>query len=106
MIRIRCARPIGLVTAIAVRRQRCVVVVGVALCARNSRVRSGQRKHRGVIEGRRAPRGRRVAQRTIGRESRSCVVRIRGAVEVGLMASIAGCRRSRIDIVDMAGGAR
>lgn len=62
MIRIRRAIPIGLVASVARRGERRVVVVCMALRTGQSRVSSGQWKRRVVvIERRRAPRARRMA---------------------------------------------
>jgi len=49
---------IGLVARIAVGRDCCVVVVCVALCARQRGMCAGEREDGGVIEGRCRPRGR------------------------------------------------
>ena len=49
--------PVRLVAAVAGGRQRCVVVVGVALRACHRCMRSRQREYRGVIEARRYPCG-------------------------------------------------
>ena len=76
MIRIRRAIPISLVAPVTRRRQRRVVVVCMALRARNRGVSASQWERRVVvIERRRAPRTRRMADRAICRESRSHVIR-------------------------------
>lgn len=59
---IRRSGPVGTMASITIRRQGCVVIVGVALCAGNGSMRPGQRKDRCVIESRRRPRHRRVAK--------------------------------------------
>lgn len=87
--RIGCALPVGLMASEARRGQRCVVVVHMALSARNRRMCAGQWKHRGVIEGGRGPVGRCVAERTVGRESGGSVRWIGGAGEVSLVAAVA-----------------
>lgn len=51
VIGVRGASPIRLVASVAVCRQRCVVVIGVALCARHRGVGASQREYRRVIEG-------------------------------------------------------
>jgi len=94
MIRIRRAIPIGLVAPVARRGQRRVVVICMALCTGQRRVCAGQWKRRVVvIERRRAPRTRRMADRTICRETRGHVIRICCAVEIRLVAGIAGSWR-------------
>jgi len=68
---IRGSREIHLVAAIAGRWQRGVVVIGVALCARDSNVRTGQRERCVVvIKGRCCPGRGVVASSTCGREAR------------------------------------
>ena len=63
------ALEVGLVTAEAGRRQRRVVVVGMALRARNCCMRTGQRENRCVVKARRRPGGRSVAERAVARKS-------------------------------------
>lgn len=55
MIWIRGSGEISLVASVTSRRQGCVVVVGVALCAGNRGMRSSQWKHRSMIERRCRP---------------------------------------------------
>ena len=57
MVWIGCTLPVRLMAAVAGGRQRCVVVVGVALRACHRCMRSRQREYRGVIEARRYPCG-------------------------------------------------
>ena len=66
----RCALPLSDVAAVAVSRQRpAVISTHMAQRAGHGRVRPGQRKRgRAVIERRRGPIGRRVADRTVLRE--------------------------------------
>ena len=94
MIGVCGAVPVSLVAAVTRSRQRCVVVVGVALRAGDRRMRTCQREPRVVvIERRRAPTTRRMADRAVGREARRYVVRIRCAAVVGLVARVTsrGC---------------
>ena len=60
---------IGLVAGVAISCQCCVVVVGVASCARDRSVETSQREHGGVIERRRSPVAGGVAERAIGGEA-------------------------------------
>lgn len=95
---------VSLVASVAARRQRAgVVVVHVTGCAGHGHVRAGQRKFRGVvIERGPSPARRGVAKRAIGRESAGNVGRVRGSVEVGLMAGNASGRRVAVVVVGMA----
>ena len=70
---------------------QAVVAVHVTLLALHGGVEAGEREAgRGVIEGSAAPIRRGVAVLATGRESGRHVRRIRGAVEVGLVATDAG----------------
>lgn len=100
--RIGCALPIRLMAAVARRRQSRVVVVRVALCARHSRMRPGQREYRSMIEGGRRPVCRRVAERAVRGKSCRNVRGIVGAGEVSLVTSVAGRRQRRVVVVHMA----
>ena len=75
------------------------VTVRVALQTRHVRVRSGEREaRRVVVEGRRLPCTLIVAGRTVRREARTGMVRIRGRVEVRQVARITVRRRTRIPV--------
>lgn len=86
--------PVGLMASVAVSRQCCVVVVGVAGGACNRGMRAGKRERSVVvIERRWAPGRGRMADRAIRWESRRHVIRIRRSREVRLVARIASGRR-------------
>ena len=97
--------------AIASRRQRALVIVGMALAASHSGlVRPGQRESRcRVIERGGCPVRRRMADRAILREIRRNVVRDAGntrrAGPLRDVAVVAGCRSKRIVVADVAGNA-
>ena len=83
VIRIRRGLIVGFVTGEAVGRNGCVVVVHVATGAGHGRVLAGQRKGCGVvIERRRNPGGRVMADFTLLWKSRLNVIRVGGAVEI------------------------
>lgn len=86
----------------AILGKGCVVVVHMALAARDRVVRTGQREDCTVIERRRAPATGRMAKRAIGWITGRCVRRIRGAVEVCLMTSEAIRGRRNVIIVGVA----
>ena len=90
VIRICGSVPIGLVTAVAVRGKRREVIVRVTLRAGQGGMSSRERKDRCVVERRRAPTARRMANRTIGWETRSDMIGIRSSREVCLVATVAG----------------
>ena len=91
VIRIIGSGVIGLVTSVAVCGQRCVVVVGMACSALHRDMRTGKWEYSVVvIERRRTPAVCRVARRAVRRKSRRDVIGAGGAVEVGLMARVAG----------------
>jgi len=78
------------VAAVAVRRQRCVVVIDVASSAGHSDVGAGQRERRlAVIEWSAGPRRGVMARRARGWEADRRVRRSVGVVEVGFVAAIA-----------------
>ena len=93
MARIGGSIPVGLMATVAVGRERGVVIVDVALGAGHGRMSTGEGKDRRVIECRCVPGGGCVTQGTVGWETSSNVRGICGAVEVDLVAGIAGCRR-------------
>lgn len=99
---IRRSFPIGLVTSVASRRQRAVVVVRVTLRAGQRGVCPSQRKYRSVIERRGRPRTCCVAKRAVCRKSRGHVIRILRAGEVRLMAAVTRCRCACVNIIRMA----
>ncbi len=103
MVRIGRARVIRFVTRIAIGRHGRVVVVHVAIGAGNSGVRPGQRE-RGVvvIEARRLPCSRVVAQIAGLRESRLHVIRTSGRIEIIQVAGRAGRIRQVVVAVDVA----
>ena len=49
MARIGCTRPVRFVASVAIRRQRCVVVIHMALGAGYGRMGAGQWKRRVVV---------------------------------------------------------
>ncbi len=109
----RGALPLRDVAAIAIRRQRPAVISShMAQRAGHRRVRPGQRERgRVVIERRRGPIGRRVAERTILRKRgrnmiRHCAADRRRAIPVGQMAANAGRRTQREVVAHVARRAR
>jgi len=98
---IRGPGEISLMAAIAGCGKGGVVVICMALGARNSRMGTGQRKHRSMIESGRSPGGGRVAESAIRWESRSYVSRIRGSGEVSLVAPVAGRGQGGVVVVYM-----
>ena len=100
------AVPIRLVTSETGCRQSRVVVVGVALRARDRRVSPREWKYRRVIEARRAPAAGGVTEGAVGWESGCGVIRIRRASEIGLMAGVAGRGCVCVVVVGMALGTR
>ena len=102
MVGIRCAVVVRHMTQIAGAAGQVVVVVDVTLGALQVRVPIGQREtDRVVIETRRLPSGRVVAELAGCREIRRNVVRIRGLLIVWHMASAASCRSAFELIVDV-----
>lgn len=96
--RIRGPGEIRLMAAVAVGRQRRVVVIRVALRTSQCGMRSQQREYRRMIESRRSPVSGRVTQGAIGREAARHVRRIRSSRKIRLMAAIA-CRWQRCVVV-------
>ena len=103
VIRVSRALVILLMTAIAGRRQRGVVVVHVAICAGNLGVETGQGKWCVVvIEGSAGPRRGVVAGIAGLGETAGYVVRIRCALEIFEVASYAGAAGEPVISVDVA----
>lgn len=102
MIRIRGAIPVLLMASVTGSRQRCVVVVDVALHTGNACVSSCQWEYRGVIECCRRPARGGVALCAIGWETGRDVVWICRTCEIGLVAGIAICGRALVHVVDVA----
>jgi len=69
-------------------------------------MRPDKRKDRRMIESRRSPVSRRVAQRAIGREAGGDVSRIRGPSEIRFMAAVASCRQRSVIVIRVATRAR
>jgi len=99
---IRSPIKVCLMTAETSRGNSGVVVVHMALHTRKSRVSPYQREDSCMVEGRRCPVCRRVAECAVGRKTRGDVCRIRGSCVVRLMAAIAVCRQSQVVIVYVA----
>lgn len=95
-------------TGVAGRGRRRIVVVGMALCAGDSGVHAGQRpvSVNGVIELGVEPVCGGVTDGAIVRKVELNMRRIFTAVEVGLMASNACCRRAFEYVVEVARCAR
>jgi len=91
-------------TADTIPAEAGVNPAGVAIGTSGSRMGASQRKSGGcvVIERRRSPGCRRVAQRTIGWKAGSRVLRVRGRIVSGKMAAAALFRRAREPVVRMA----
>ena len=85
---------------------RIVRRVRVARKACYSLMRARRDREPCVIEGRSAPGRGRVARSTSGRESGSDMIRIRGRVVDRLVAAVAIFRRSLVDAIHVARGAR
>ena len=83
VIRIVRCLVVALVAPVAIRGQRCVVVVHVAVRTRYAGMSAGQRETCVVVvEGCRAPYGGAVADVALLRESHGDVVRVTGALKV------------------------
>ena len=81
----------------------CIAVITLmAVVTPHTRMRTCQRIHRAVVEGRGDPRRLRVAQRAVRRELRRCVVWIRRLVVLRCMAPCAGI--GRIGVVALVTG--
>jgi hypothetical protein len=92
--RILSASEVFLVASVAACGKRRVVVVYMALGARDRNVRAGKRERgRVVIECCPGPGGRAMAGFAGGREANGCVGRAAGSIPVFLVAGVAGCRR-------------
>jgi hypothetical protein len=92
-----------LVASIACRGQRQVVIVRMALCARDGCVGAGQRERRGVvIEGRARPIRGAVASGARGRETYRRVWRAVGPVPIRRVAGIAIGRQRGVVVVYVA----
>lgn len=88
------------VAAVARRRQRCVVVVHVALAARSSRMRASEREACfRMVERCRAPAARGVALRAVLRESARNVTGIARRREILLVARITVGGRIRVIVI-------
>ena len=91
---------------IAIKRNRCVVVLDVALRARHGNVRPGEWELGGVvIETRSGPVGGAVASLAGGRETAGRVRRSVGVVVIDLVAPNAIGGQRGVVVVDVAGGA-
>jgi hypothetical protein len=108
----RGALPIRSVAAVAISGESAAVIsIHVAQRAGYGRVRAGQGEGcRAVIERGSRPVCRRVADRTVRRETRCDVIRYsaaqgRGALPGGQVAAIAGWRIQRVVVAHMAGRA-
>ncbi len=100
------AREVRGVAGVAVLRHCRVVAVCVALGAGYGGVRAGEREYRRVVEIRRHPSARRVAESAIGGEAARDVVRVRRSGEVPFMARVAVRRRRSVVVIRVALGAR
>ena len=93
----------GLMAGIAVGRQRGVVVVDVAACARNHHMGTRQGKRRVVvIEACRNPRRCAVAYLALLREPGTDVIRVRRTLEILEMAAHTGRASQVVVVIDMA----
>ena len=107
MVRVGRILIVRFVTGVAIGRDRCVVVVHVAICAGHRGMCARERESRVVvIERGRTPRCRGVAQVALLRESRGHVVRVGRSLEVLQMARNAGCAREVIVVAGVAIGAQ
>lgn len=94
---------IRLVAAVAGRWQRCIVVIGMATRARNSRMCAGQRESRVVmVKGRRRPGRSVMAGRAGCGEADLSVIGICCAVVIRRVAGVAIRRHGCVVIVGMA----
>lgn len=94
--------PIRFMAGETIGRNGCVVVIGVALHARNSCMGACQRKDRCMIKSGGCPSDCCVAQAAISGEGCCNVIRIRGSSKIRLMARVAGSRRRSVVVVHMA----
>lgn len=103
MVRIRSAVVVGLMARIAVGRQRGVVVVDVAACARNRPMGTRQGEGRVVvIEGCRNPRRCAVTYLALLWEPGTDVIRVRRTLEILEMAAHTGRASQVVIVIDMA----
>ncbi len=102
VIRISGSGPIGLMASVTGGRQRRVVVVGVALCAGHRSVSACKWKHRGMIERRRRPRTRGVAESAVRGEARGYVRRIICAGKICLVTAVTGGWKRCVIVVGVA----
>ena len=107
VIRIRGAGVVSLVAGVTIGRNGCVVVVGVAGCARHSDVGAGERKCSSVvIECGWRPGRRVVACCTCGRKASCRVIGVGGSGVVGFMAGVAVRWNGCVVVVGVARRAR
>jgi len=105
--RIRCSSVVRLVAGVTVSRQSCVVVIDVALSAREGGVRSGQGERRGVvIECGTGPCSGAVACCAGGWEADGGLGGAGGSGVVCLVARVAISRQSCVVVIDVALSAR
>ena len=98
--------PIRRMASVTGSGQSCVVVIHVALCARDGSVCAGQRKCRGVVvEGCTGPVGCGVACGASGGEADGGVRRCVGPVVIGLVAAYARGGQGCVVVVGVALGA-
>ena len=104
VIGIRGSGVILRVAAVAVHRQRCVVVIDVARGAGNCDVGAGQRELRLVmVEGRTGPGSGAMTRRARGWEADGRMGRRIGVIEIGLVAAIAvSGKPARIVVIHVA----
>ena len=97
------AVPVCLMAAVAGCGQGCVVVIGVALSAGQRSMCAGERECSVVVvEGRGAPAAGGVADGAVGGEAGGDVIGVGGAVEISLMAGVAGGGSGCVAVVGVA----
>jgi hypothetical protein len=103
VVRIRGSLEVGLMAIVARARQSDVLVVDMALSARNRLMRPSQRKlSRRVTEDGRPPRCGGVARLTVMAEIAQHVVRILRLLEITLMALVAVLKHDLVVAVNVA----
>ena len=103
VVGIRCPRKVGSVAGVARRRGSREDVIDVAFHAIHRCVRARERERRVVvIECRSGPISRGVAGVACCRKSRRSMIRIRRAIPIGLMASVARRGQRRVIVVCVA----
>lgn len=107
VLRVRGALVVRLMALVTIRINKLIVAVRVAILTLDGKMSARQRQlRRGMIERRRSPAAHRVACRARRGEEAAHMIRIGGAVEVGLMTVDTILVKSGKDIIDVTTCAR